>query len=1104
MARKPKSGGAAAKGTRAGKTVRRTKNAATAKPKRRAVVKAKPTAKLSTQKVAKAKSGGQARTGTKKKTAPRTAKPRAVAKTKSKPRARAAAKPRAVQPQSLMGRLEALKAQTRRDWSETLFLPKTDFPMKAGLPEREPELLKRWREMRLYDRLREEAMGRPKFVLHDGPPYANGNIHIGTGLNKILKDVINRSQAMMGKDANYVPGWDCHGLPIEWKVEEENYRARGKAKPDLSDSAAMIAFRAECRAYAEHWLNVQREEFKRLGVEGDWEHPYTTMSFDAEATIAAELMKFAMNGLLYRGSKPVMWSVVERTALAEAEVEYAEIESPAIWVKFPVRSYSGESHDIGPDDDEVLIPEALATASIVIWTTTPWTIPGNRAVAFSRSIDYGLYEVTHAPEENWARRGDRLILADKLADDVFKAARVGGWKRLGHVPWSVLDGITLAHPLRGRGYDFDVPLLAGEHVTEDTGTGFVHTAPGHGTEDFEIWEENRATLEARGIDTKIPFTVDEAGFFAKEATGFEGARVIDDKGKFGDANFAVIAELTEVRSLIARARHKHDYPHSWRSKKPVIFRATPQWFIAMDKSIEAGSTLRARALKAIGDTRWVPPQGENRIRGMVETRPDWVVSRQRAWGVPITVFVHKETGEVIPRAGFNRSGELIDRIVEAFSREGADAWFKASARERFLEGLVDHPADWQKVDDILDVWFDSGSTHAFVLEQRADLKWPADLYLEGSDQHRGWFQSSLLEACGTRGRAPYEAVLTHGFVVGEDGRKMSKSLGNVVTPQYVIRQSGAEILRLWAMSSDYAEDLRIGSEIIKANVESYRKLRNTLRFLLGNLAHYHPSLAVPYAEMPGLERYMLNRLAELDEMVRSGYDEFDFKRVFHALLNFSVNDLSAFYFDIRKDALYCDPYDSITRRAALTVLDQIFSALTAWLAPMLAFTMEEVWINRFPGGSSSVHLRQFPEIPKAWRKEALAEKWRKVRQVRRVVTGALEIERKEGRIGSSLEAAPRVYIADSELRAALHGIDLAEIAITSGVRRLIGEGPDDAFRLPDVSGVAVVFERAKGMKCARSWKILPDVGSDPEFPELSLRDAEAVRQFDARRAEAAE
>jgi len=466
--------------------------------------------------------------------------------------------------------------------------------------------------------------------------------------------------------------------------------------------------------------------------------------------------------------------------------------------------------------------------------------------------------------------------------------------------------------------------------------------------------------------------------------------------------------------------------------------------------------------------------------------------------------VHKETGEVIPRAGFSASGELIERIVEAFRIEGADAWFKEGARKRFLEGIVDDPADWQKVDDILDVWFDSGSTHAFVLEERADFKWPADLYLEGSDQHRGWFQSSLLEACGTRGRAPYEAVVTHGFVVGEDGRKMSKSLGNVVAPQDVIRQSGAEILRLWAMSSDYAEDLRIGPEIIKANVESYRKLRNTLRFLLGNLAHYHPGLAVPYAEMPGLERYMLARLAELDEVVRSGYDEFDFKRVFHALLNFSVNDLSAFYFDVRKDALYCEPYDSIKRRAALTVLDLIFSALTAWLAPMLAFTMEEAWINRFPGDSSSVHLRQFPEIPPWWRKEALAEKWRKVRQIRRVVTGALEIERKEGRIGSSLEAAPKVYIDDKNLRAALRGVDLAEIAITSGARRLIGEGPEDAFRLPDVPGVAVVFERAKGRKCARSWKILPEVGSDPEFPELSPRDAEAVRQFDARQAQAAE
>jgi len=1083
-------------------------------------------------KTARAKSAARKVTAAPKrksaKAAAKTQTAKAKSKTAAKPKAKTTSKRAKPGPaRKLAPKAPALQVQTGRDWSATLFLPKTDFPMKAGLPEREPELLKRWERLGLYERLRAEARGGEAFVLHDGPPYANGHIHIGTGLNKILKDVIVRSQQMMGKDANYVPGWDCHGLPIEWKVEEENYRAKGKSKPDLSDEAAMIAFRAECRAYAEHWLNVQREEFKRLGGVGDWAHPYTTMSFDAEATIAAELMKFAMNGLLYRGSKPVMWSVVERTALAEAEVEYDEIESPAIYVKFPVLSYAGPQIDIGPDDDEFLIPDEIEKASIVIWTTTPWTIPGNRAISFSKDIDYGVYEVTHAPDDNWAKVGDRLILADRLAEEVFKAARVTAWRRYGHMPWSALEAVTVAHPLRGQGYAFDVPLLAGEHVTEDTGTGFVHTAPGHGTEDFEIWEENRAALEARGIDTKIPFTVDEAGFFTRDAPGFEGKRVVDDKGKFGDANFAVIAALTEAGALIARARHKHDYPHSWRSKKPVIFRATPQWFIALDKAVsphpeearkgrlegsraeahpsrrafgapQDEATLRARALKAIGDTRWVPPQGQNRITGMIETRPDWVVSRQRAWGVPITVFRHKDTGEVIPRGDFARSAGLIQRIVDAFRAEGADAWFRPGAKERFLEGLVENPDDWEKVGDILDVWFDSGSTHAFVLEQRPGLKWPASLYLEGSDQHRGWFQSSLLESCGTRGRAPYDAVVTHGFVVDEDGRKMSKSLGNVVAPQDVIRQSGAEILRLWAMSSDYAEDLRIGPDIIKANIESYRKLRNTLRFLLGNLAHYRQSLAVPYHEMPELERYMLSRLAELDEIVRAGYDEFDFKRIFHALLNFAVNDLSAFYFDIRKDALYCDPYDSKTRRAALTVLDAIFAALTAWLAPMLCFTMEEAWLNRFPGDRGSVHLRQFPEVPRDWRNEALAEKWRKVRQVRRVVTGALEIERKEGRIGSSLEAAPKVYVADKDLRAALHGVDLAEIAITSGARLLLGEGPEDAFRLDEVKGVAVVFERAKGTKCARSWKILEEVGTDPEFPDLSPRDAEAVRQFDAR------
>ncbi|GFO82857.1 MAG: hypothetical protein A49_24840 [Methyloceanibacter sp.] len=555
-----------------------------------------------------------------------------------------------------------IEPQADRDWSETLFLPKTEFPMKAGLPQREPQLLERWAKMGLYERLREKGKGQDKFVLHDGPPYANGHLHIGHALNKILKDVICRSQTMMGKDANYVPGWDCHGLPIEWKVEEEKYRAKGQSKPDFADSEAVVAFRRECRAYAEHWLGVQREEFKRLGIEGDWDDPYTTMNFKAEATIARELMKFAMNGLLYRGSKPVMWSVVERTALAEAEVEYQEIESPAIYVKFPVleipdrseRPYRSLEERAPMPEMRPSLPEGT---SVVIWTTTPWTIPGNRAVSYSPSISYGLYEVTQAPNDNWAKAGEKLILADALAETVKNAARIEEWTRLHDVTPDVLSDVECAHPLRdGGAYRFKVPLLAGDHVTEDAGTGFVHTAPGHGADDFEVWSEHEALLRDRNIDKTIPFTVDEAGFFTKDAPRFEGKRVVDDKGKFGDANETVIRALMDANALLARSRYKHDYPHSWRSKKPVIFRATPQWFIAMDDDFDGGETLRARARDAIGTTRFVPPQGEKRIKGMVETRPDWVVSRQRAWGVPITVFVHKETGEVIPRAASTPPG----------------------------------------------------------------------------------------------------------------------------------------------------------------------------------------------------------------------------------------------------------------------------------------------------------------------------------------------------------------------------------------------------------------------------------------------------------------
>lgn len=963
------------------------------------------------------------------------------------------------------------KAETR-DYRDTIFLPKTEFPMRAGLPKREPEILSHWQETRLYDRLRAQAEGREKFVLHDGPPYANGNIHIGTGLNKILKDIVVRSQQMMGHDANYVPGWDCHGLPIEWKIEEQ-YRAKGKNKDDVP----INEFRRECRDFAAEWIDVQREEFKRLGVEGDWDNPYTTMSFKAEAQIAREFQKFLMNGGLYRGSKPVMWSVVERTALAEAEVEYEDHTSPTIWAKFPITNAV-----VAPG-----APAELLDASIVIWTTTPWTIPGNRAVSYAPKIKYGLYEVTAAPEDNWAKTGDRLVLADALVADVMQAARVDAYERRGDVdPKSIT---TCAHPLRGHGYDFDVPLLPGDHVTEEAGTGFVHTAPGHGRDDFETWMDHEKLLTERNIDRTIPFTVGGDGFFTAQAPGFEGKRVINDKGKFGDANDAVIKALSEAGALIARGRLTHQYPHSWRSKAPVIFRNTPQWFISMETN-----DLRKIALQAIEDTRFYPAAGQNRIRAMIETRPDWVISRQRAWGVPLTVFMHKETGDLL------RDETVNQRIVDAFEAEGADAWFADDAKERFLAN--DHnPEEWEKIDDILDVWFDSGSTHAFVCEAEHnaggwDLKWPASLYLEGTDQHRGWFHSSLLEACGTRGRAPYDAVLTHGFVMAEDGRKMSKSLGNVVTPQDVMKQNGADILRLWVMSSDYAEDLRIGAEIIKSNVDAYRKLRNTMRFLLGSLSDFDAGERVEAQDMPELERYMLHRLTELDAIVREGYDNFDFKRIFAHLFNFATVDLSALYFDIRKDALYCDRADALRRRACRTVLDHVFKCLTTWFAPVLCFTMEEVWQTRFPDSGSSVHLQQFPDIDAAWRNDELAAKWDTVRTVRRVVTGALEIERREKNIGSSLEAHPRVYVDDEKYIEAYRGLDAAEIFITSQATISKGDAPENAFRLDDVAGIAVDPGRAEGNKCARSWKILPEVGTDPDFPDLTLRDADAVRAYD--------
>jgi isoleucyl-tRNA synthetase len=824
-------------------------------------------------------------------------------------------------------------------------------------------------------------------------------------------------------------------------------------------------------------------------------------------------MKFAANRTLYRGSKPVMWSVVEKTALAEAEVEYEDYTSDTVWVKFPVVSAMGPTQTGVPEllADRQLEKVGLDNTSVVIWTTTPWTIPGNRAISYSPTINYGLYIVTEAPENNWAKKGDKFLLSANLAAEVFKQAKVTDFKLVREEsPASIL---SCAHPLRGRGYDFEVPLLAGGHVTDDTGTGFVHTAPGHGREDFDVWTYNARQLADRGINPTIPYTVDENGALTEAAPGFTGKRVINDKGEKGDANEAVIKALVEAGMIIARSRLKHQYPHSWRSKKPVIYRNTPQWFIAMDNPIDylsmnpkQGFTLRQLANEAIITTRWVPISGQNRIAGMIASRPDWVISRQRAWGVPIAVFIkEKPDGSV----EILEDPEVNVRIVEAFEAEGADAWYKDGARERFLGKLANDV--WKKVDDICDVWFDSGSTHAFVLEdpvhfpQLAGIKRKIDggkdtvMYLEGSDQHRGWFHSSLLESCGTRGRAPYDVVLTHGFVLDEQGRKMSKSFGNVTAPQDVIKQSGADILRMWVCASDYADDLRIGPEILKTTADTYRKLRNTIRWMLGSLAHFNEEDRVKLEQMPELERLMLHRLSELDVLVRQAYADFDYKRIFAALSTFMTSDLSAFYFDIRKDTLYCDPISSVNRKACLTVVDHLFRCTVVWLAPMLCFTAEESWASRYGAGAASVHLETFPEVPASWHDGNLAEKWRKVRTVRRVVTGALEIERAQKRIGSSLEAHPIVLVTDEDLFEAVVGVDLAEICITSAATlRNVGSS-GGAFSLPDVAGVAVIPNLAEGTKCARSWKILTNIGADPEFPDVSPRDAKALREWETMR-----
>jgi isoleucyl-tRNA synthetase len=930
-----------------------------------------------------------------------------------------------------------------RDYRGTVFLPKTDFPMRGDLPKREPGWLARWEGMELWRRLREQSKGRPTFVLHDGPPYANGPLHIGHALNKILKDVINRAAQMSGRDADYVPGWDCHGLPIEWKVEEE-YRAKKKNK----DEVPVLEFRAECRAYAAHWLGVQREEFKRLGVAGDWERRYATMDFPSEAVIAGEIGKFLMNGALYRGLRPVMWSPVEKTALAEAEIEYHDHVSPTLWARFRLLHASAAD---------------LVGASVVIWTTTPWTIPGNRAVAFGPEIDYALVHVEGVAEGSHLVPGEFLLVGLALLPQFEKDAGLGAHSIKRVLKGAELEGARAAHPLRAMpeargGYAFDVPLLPGDFVTTEAGTGFVHIAPGHGEDDFNL---------GRQFGLPIPETVNDDGSFTQHAPGFTGLHVFK-------AHDAVYAACEAAGTLVAKAKLTHSYPHSWRSKKPVIFRATPQWFIAMDGE----NAIRAKALAAIEATHFVPAAGRNRLSSMIAARPDWCISRQRAWGVPIPVFVAKQSGEPL------RDQAVIDRVVEAFRVEGADAWYKPGAAQRFL-GADRRAEDFEQVMDIVDVWFESGSTHAFVLTPERGLAYPADLYLEGSDQHRGWFHSSLLESIGSRGVPPFKAILTHGFVLDEQGRKMSKSLGNVTAPQDVVKDFGADILRLWVMNTDVTEDQRIGKKILDQQAELYRRIRNTLRWLLGNLSEFSDAEKVDYAELPELERWVLHRLSELDARLRRAVADHDWSGVYPEIHAFCAADLSAFYFDVRKDSLYCDAPEAARRRSARTVIDALHRCLTTWLAPVLVATAEEAWLARFPDETDSVHLQDWPAIPAAWRDDALAEKWKRVREIRRAVTWNIEDARKRNELGSSLQAHLDVYLSANDLEL-LSDSEWAEVCIVSIFKQK--SAVDDGIQNPPTTAWNY---RPDSKKCERCWKVLPEVGLSAAHPGLCRR-CEAV------------
>ncbi|GAB5454296.1 MAG: isoleucine--tRNA ligase [Henriciella sp.] len=965
-------------------------------------------------------------------------------------------------------------------YKDTLFLPTTEFPMRGGLPKAEPKWIEKWDEMKLYERFRADAKdrGAEPFILHDGPPYANGPIHLGTAMNKIIKDIIVRNHQMRGYDASYLPGWDCHGLPIEWKVEE-HFRSKGRTKDDVPGDE----FRRACREYAAEWIEVQKAGFRRCGVEGEWDDPYLTMNFKSEAATVREFLRVAMGGRLVRGAKPVMWSPVERTALAEAEVEYHDRKVPVIWVKFPVK--------VGPAD--------LSEASVVIWTTTPWTIPANQAVSYNAGIAYGLYRVEDVMTEEelgfapYAKAGELLIVADALAASVQDNAKIKAWSRVSDVDPSGIE--TLSHPLHAHNgfFDHDIPMLAGDHVTADAGTGFVHTAPAHGEDDFNVWvESGRTTQQIRQI-------VDPDGCYIEDVpeplAGLDIIRTSGKKrGEQGKANPEVIKLLATSGNLLARGMTSIRDAHSWRSKAPVIRRATPQWFIAMDTPGKDGSRpLREMALEGIEQAKFVPPTGYNRLKSMVADRPDWLISRQRNWGVPITLLVNEKGEPHTAALSVAEAQAVNEKILAKIREEGVEGWFSAEVSD-----FLDDATGWDKVNDVLDVWFDSGTTHAFALRDRGiidDETGVADVYMEGSDQHRGWFQSSLLESCATRGMAPFKQVVTHGMIVDGEGKKMSKSIGNTIDPADFAKQYGIEILRLWTASADYTEDLRISDEIIKGAVENYRRLRNTLRYLLGALEGYSPEEAVLPVEMPSLENWVLHRLAELDDLVRKAYQEHDFKRVMSALLNFCSVDLSAVYFDIRKDSLYCDAPSDMRRRSARTVMAAILERLLGWLAPIMPFTTEEAFLlSVFADRADSVHLLQMPEAPLDWKDDELAARWEKIFRVRRVVTGAIEVERREKRIRSSLEAAPTVFIKDADLMAAYEGEAAEDIFITSQATLVGDDAPSGAFQLPEEASVAVLPGQASGVKCARSWKYFDPASADPEFPDVTPRDAAAIRE----------